>query len=301
MSLTISQVYSVRFGAKLPLPRIVQDNIAKLRITPVLYKPFRPAKPTFKPTRHEPSIENWRMKSITKYVSKIKDDNTDADYSEIVAIFNKLSAQRFQDLVNRAIEILRKRDEEFRLRTCTLLFNKAITESIFASLMADCALSICNAIPDAREDLHLQLLMFPKLYSVGDTLVYPSSNEEGFEDRVATWMSQKNKRRGYAKFVTQLFTRDLIEEEFISNTINSVFEDLSESGRQQKSEATEENTTQYVDFLYETSRILPKTARTLNGILQEGVQSILGCPRLDFPSLCMRSRFRLEDILKCVQ
>jgi len=300
MSLTISQVYSVRFGIRLPLPRGVQDNIAKLRITPVTYKPFRPAsKATFRP-RHEPILDNWRIKSLTSYVSKIK-DKADPDYSEIMGIFNKLSLQKIDPLTNEAIAIMSKRDAEFRLRISALLFNKAITESMFASLMADCAVKLVLANPDVREDLLTQLDMFPKLYDTNDTLVYPTSTEVGYDDKVVLWMMQKNKRRGYAKFVTQLFVRDLVGEEFMSKTIHSVISDLQESAVQLKTEQTEENTTQYVDFLFESAKVLPKTARTLNARIKEDLLALMKIPRPELPSLCMRSRFRIEDILKCVQ
>jgi hypothetical protein len=299
MSLTLSQVYSVRFGTKLPLPRSVQDNIARLRITPVTYKPFRPAtKQPFR-ARQEP-IENWRTKSLTAYVSKIK-DGADPDYSEIVGIFNKLSLQKLIPLTTEAITIMGKRDEEFRLRVSTLLFNKAITESMFASLMADCALKLVNAMPDIRDDILIQLTMFPKLYDTNDTLVYPTSTEPGYDDKVVLWMKQKDKRRGYAKFVTQLFVRDLIGEEFMSNTIQSVIKDLHESAAQSKTEQTEENTTQYVDFLFESSKILPRSAKALNARIKEDILVILAIPKPQVPSLCMRSRFRIEDVLKCVQ
>jgi hypothetical protein len=39
--------------------------------------------------------------------------------------------------------------------------------------------------------------------------------------------------------------------------------------KQPKSEQTEENTTQYVDFLFETAKILPATAKDLRGLLNE--------------------------------
>lgn len=300
MSLTISQVYSVRFGIRLPLPRGVQDNIAKLRITPVTYKPFRPAsKVPFRP-RTDPSLENWRVKSLVSYVSKIK-DKADPDYSEIMAIFNKLSLQKLEPLTNEAIGIMSTRDAEFRLRISALLFNKAITESMFASLMADCAVKLVFANPDIREDLLTQLSMFPKLYDTNDTLVYPTSTEVGYDDKVVLWMSQKNKRRGYAKFVTQLFVRDLVSEEFMSKTIQSVILDLRESAIQVKTEQTEENTTQYVDFLFESSKLLPRSARALNARIKEDLLDIMRLPKPELPSLCMRSRFRVEDILKCVQ
>jgi len=300
MSLTISQVYSVRFGAKLPLPRGVQENIARLRITPVTYKPFRPAaKQVFRP-RQEPTIENWRIKSLTAYVSKIN-DKADKEYSEIMAILNKLSLQKIDLLTKEALAIMATRDAEFRLRVSALLFDKAITESMFASLMADFALRLVVTIPDVREDLTTQLAMFPKLYNTNDTLTYPVSSEPGYDDKVILWMKQKDKRRGYAKFVTQLFVRELVSEEFMSKTIESVISDLHESAAQVKTEQTEENTTQYVDFLFESAKVLPRSAKALNARIKEDILAILSAPKPSLPSLCMRSRFRIEDTLKCVQ
>jgi hypothetical protein len=300
MSLTISQVYSVRFGVKLPLPRGVQENIARLRITPVTYKPFRPAaKQVFRP-RQEPTIENWRIKSLTAYVSKIN-DKADKEYSEIMAILNKLSLQKIDPLTKEALAIMATRDAEFRLRVSALLFDKAITESMFASLMADFALRLVVTIPDIREDLTTQLAMFPKLYNTNDTLTYPVSSEPGYDDKVILWMKQKDKRRGYAKFVTQLFVRELVSEEFMSKTIESVISDLHESAAQVKTEQTEENTTQYVDFLFESAKVLPRSAKALNARIKEDILAILAAPKPSLPSLCMRSRFRIEDTLKCVQ
>jgi hypothetical protein len=300
MSLTISQVYSVRFGVKLPLPRGVQENIARLRITPVTYKPFRPAaKQVFRP-RQEPTIENWRIKSLTAYVSKIN-DKADKEYSEIMAILNKLSLQKIDPLTKEALAIMATRDAEFRLRVSALLFDKAITESMFASLMADFALRLVVTIPDIREDLTTQLAMFPKLYNTNDTLTYPVSSEPGYDDKVILWMKQKDKRRGYAKFVTQLFVRELVSEEFMSKTIESVISDLRESAAQVKTEQTEENTTQYVDFLFESAKVLPRSAKALNARIKEDILAILAAPKPSLPSLCMRSRFRIEDTLKCVQ
>ena len=143
--------------------------------------------------------------------------------------------------------------------------------------------------------------MFPKLYNTNDTLTYPVSSEPGYDDKVILWMKQKDKRRGYAKFVTQLFVRELVSEEFMSKTIESVISDLHESAAQVKTEQTEENTTQYVDFLFESAKVLPRSAKALNARIKEDILAILAAPKPSLPSLCMRSRFRIEDTLKCVQ
>jgi len=71
--------------------------------------------------------------------------------------------------------------------------------------------------------------------------------------------------------------------------------------KQPKSEQSEENTTQYVDFLFETAKILPPTANDLRTLMKGFIQSVLEIPRAELPSLNMRSRFKMEDAVKCVQ
>lgn len=301
MSLTVTQIYAVRFGAKLSLPKSVQDNIAKLRITPVVYKPFRPPPRHVHPKQqHGVAAENWRIKALSNYVSKLKDKG-DPDYFEVFAILNKLSASNMTQLVDETTKLLKKRDEQFRLRVSTLMFDKAISESMFASVIADYAVKLNESFPEISEDLTVQATMFTKLYDINDTLTYPSVSEADFDSKVVKWMKQKDKRRGYAKFLAQLFVRSLIPEVVIVNCVQGVIQELNSLSKQPKSEQTDENTTLYVDFLYETSKILPKSATTLKTLIKDALTTILAVPRPELPSLCMRSRFRLEDTLKCVQ
>ena len=299
MSLTVSQVYSVRFGVKLPLPGLVQDNIAKLRITAAAYKPVRHP-PKHHKNHNKYESENWRIRSIAGYVSRIK-DNDDPDYHSIFAMLNKLSASNLLQLSKEATEIISKRDQEFRLRISTLLFNKAISESMFASLMADFAVKVNESNSELREDLILQASMFPKLYDINTTLTYPSSSEVDYDDKVILWMKQKDKRRGYAKFLTQLFIRDLITEELMVSSVENVISELKSIAKQPRTEQTDENTTQFVDFLFESAKLLPVKAVAIRNLMKTSLTEFLAIPRPDVPSLGMRSRFRLEDALKCVQ
>jgi hypothetical protein len=87
----------------------------------------------------------------------------------------------------------------------------------------------------------------------------------------------------------------------MAKTFQNIMEELKHTARQTKTEQTEENTTQYVDFLFESSKVLPLTAKALREIVRIGLVSILEVPRPELPSLCMRSRFRIEDTVKCVQ
>jgi len=297
MNPTVSQIYSVRFGAKLSLPKIVQDNIAKLRITPVTYKPFRPQQ---KPRARYALPENWREKALVDCVRRVKEYD-DPEYSEIFGILNKIALPTLDKLSAEIVELLHRRDEAFRLRVVTLLFNKAINENVYASLMSDCALKLSQAVPDVTDDLKIQIEMFPKLYNMSETIVFPTLGQPGFEDKVVEWSKQKDKRRGYAKFMTQLFVRGLIHETVILHSIRQVIADLNSVARQAKTEQMEENATHLVDFLFESGKVLPKTAVTLREYMSTSLSEFLTIPRPEVPSLCMRSRFKTEDTLKCVQ
>jgi len=297
MSLTVAQVYGVRFAEKLSLPKIVQDNIAKLRITPVAFKPYRP--PARAPYRAKPA-ENWRENALVEAVRRVK-ERDDPEYDEVFGSLNKIAPRTLDKMSDKVVSNIKKRDEIFRLRVTTLLFDMAISQSGYAILMADCAKKLVSEIPDIREDLLAQTEMFPKLYNMTETLTYPSSEEAGYADKVVEWMKLKDKRRGYAKFVTQLFVRDLVGEQTVGECMTHVASDLTGMAKQPKTEQSEENTTQYVDFLFETTKILPDTAKELRILMKTFIQSVLDIPRPELPSLNMRSRFKIEDALKCVQ
>jgi hypothetical protein len=83
-------------------------------------------------------------------------------------------------------------------------------------------------------------------------------------------------------------------------SIQQVISDLSETIVQPKSEISEENATQFVDFLFEVAKLLPRASVELRGLLVTSMKEILAlAPRPT--SLNMRSKFRIEDIVKkCV-
>jgi hypothetical protein len=295
MSLTVAQVYGVRFAEKLSLPKIVQDNIAKLRITPVVFKPFRP--PPRAPYRPK---ENWRENALVEAVRRVK-ERDDPEYDEVFSSLNKIAPRTLDKLSEKIVLNIKKRDDIFRLRVTTLLFDMAISQSGYSILMSDCAKKLATDIPEIQEDLVAQTEMFPKLYNMTETLTYPSSEEPGYADKVVEWMKLKDKRRGYAKFMTQLFVRELVTEQTVGECMSHVSADLVAMAKQPKTEQSEENTTQYVDFLFETAKILPASAKSLRALMNLFIQTVLDIPRIELPSLNMRSRFKLEDAIKCVQ
>lgn len=301
MSLTVAQIYSLRFSPKLSLPKVIQDNIAKLRISPATYRPVRPVqKQNNYRTRNNIEPENWREKKLTEYVRRIK-ENDDPDYGQILAIFNKITATTLAKLTDDIIVIIQKRDEQFRLRASALLFDKAIVQHAFSNIMADCAKKLIEKIPEVKDDIQFQITMFPALYDLEKTLMFPHSSDEKYSEKIIEVFKQKDKRRGYAKFVTQLYVRELVPEDTIYKSLVNVLEDVRDLARKEQTRVTDENVMHFVDFLFETAKALPKNAVRLRTFLNESINTILSVPKSDLPSLSMRARFKLEDTKKCVQ
>jgi hypothetical protein len=125
----------------------------------------------------------------------------------------------------------------------------------------------------------------------------------GVEKDSREWISQlKSEPEAHVGVaILQLFVRDLITEDIIVTSVQDVITEMITTSKQSKHEQTEENTTQYVDFLFESSKVLPSSAVELKKTIKTALVEFLAIPRPDLPNLCMRSRFRLEDTLKCVQ
>lgn len=288
-----AMLYSLRFIQKIDLPEIIKQNIAKLRLVPASYRPARYVKKVVEQS-------NWREKVLVEYVRRIR-ETEDPDYDQMFAIFNKVAKANLDPLSQEAVGILKKRDQEFRLRVSTLLFDKAIKGSFYAGIMSELAVKLNSAIPEISEDLCAQASMFGTLYDMSGTLVFPRADEEGFEDKIVAWSKQKDVRRGYSRFLTHLYTVQLIPSKILHESMQKVLGDLDDTVVQAKTELSEENVTQYADFLFEIAKLLPKTAVELRGLIQTRVDVVLKRPRSELPSLNMRSRFKLEDTYKCVQ
>lgn len=289
-------MYALRTCAKLALPSIVQENIAKLRITPMAFKPFQ--KPAHVPRKHGPATDNWRERALADIVRRVK-EREDPEYSDIFSIFNKVAASNIDKLSNDAVEKIKKRDETFRLRIATLLFDKAITQHAYASVMAEMAKRIVSLIPEMKEDIQAQISMFPKLYNLNETLTFPSSVDGDFDNKVVEWMKQKEKRKGYAKFMMELCLRDLVSDDCVKSGLQDVLSELTHLIRQPKTEQIDENVGQFAVFLYESAKLAKSPA--IKSFLSESLKAIISHPKEWVPSLSARCRFKLEDAFKLTQ
>jgi hypothetical protein len=306
MGLTILDIYNVRFEPKLSLPRTLQENIAKLRITPAVYKPVRTFAKKYN-RHHAPrptadSSEDWREKALEDNVKRVH-ERKDPEYSDIFSIFNKLVVSNLDKLSHDALEIMKKQDEKFRLRVTTLLFDKAITQSAISStlsnVLAECAFRLNTEIPEVSEDLELQFALFPKLYDMSNTLTFPETGEENYDDKVIAWNTQKLKRSGYTKFMVELYTKDVIKDTIIKQALDRVITDMNSIAKLPKKEQNEENVAQFADFILQISKILKAD---LKQQLKESLDLIFSVPKEEFkttyPSMHMKSKWKLEDALK---
>lgn len=291
MELTSALMYSMRFIQKIDLTEIIKQNISKLRLVQAAYRPGRFVRKV--------QDSNWREKVLVDYVRRVREVE-DPDYDQIFSILNKVAKPTLDALSTEAIAILAKRDKEFRLRVTTLLFDKAIRGSFYAGIMAEFALKLNSVIPEVSEDLEANASMFGTLYDMSGTLTFPRADEEGFEDKIVAWSKQKDVRRGYSRFLTHLYIVELVPGKILHESMQKVLGDLEDTVVQAKTEKSEENVTQYADFLFEIAKLLPKTAVELRGLIQSRVTAVLKRPRAELPSLNMRSRFKLEDTFKCV-
>ena len=279
----IATIYAARGTARPPLPEEVLETISKLKIS---FKPlFR--KPYAKPRREVPEA-NWRESALADVVRKVREKD-DADYDEVNAMLNKLSKQIYTKLIADILSRLEKRDEMFRLRVTTLLFDKGIRQVFFAPLLADAFRDIAAAHPDALQDLETQAGMFDTLYDTANITIVPSSDDAGFDEAILKWTKQKELKRGFAVYVSELYARGLVPEDRMAGFVTTILDDLAESIRVKKTPATEEHVDALVRFLFAVAPKVPVKAT---------LTKVLAIPRPEVPSLTMKSRFKLEDAAK---
>ena len=282
-SLTVSSIYALRPSVKQPLPDSVIEVFSKLRTS------FRPI--FRRPPRREPPTEaaNWRQNVLVETLRKVREKD-DADYDEINAAINKLSKPTYSKLTDMIKTKLAARDAMFRLRVTTLLFDRGIRQNFYASMLADLYSDIVQLSEDARQDLMTQVSMFDALYDTSAVTIVPSSTDSGFDAALIAWTKQKETKRGFAVYTSELYSRGLIPEATMSVFVSTVVDDLRETIGHTKTPPVEEHVDHLVRFL---AAVAPKVKE-----VKPKVAEILKIPRTETPSLTMKSRFKLEDVAK---
>lgn len=280
----ITTLYSLRTSPRPALDDAIRTIISKLKIS---------FKPSFRRQviRRAPAEEasNWRELAMLAVHRKVREKD-DADYDEVNAFLNKLTKQTYDKMMVAIMERLDKRDSMFRLRVTTLLFDRGIQQSFYAPLMADAYRDIASAYPDARQDLMVQVMMFDTLYADTNVTLVPHHTDAGYTDAIIAWTKQKEKKRTFAVYVAELFSRSLLPQEVMSAFVKTILDELKEGIRQPKTPVTEEHVDALVRFVFAVAGKVPE--------VKDPVRSLLAIPKAETPCLNMKSRFKLDDSLK---
>lgn len=281
----VASIYAVRNAPRAPLSEEIHAIISKLKIT------FKPTyrRPVYVKKHPAPEVSNWRENALVDVVRKVREKD-DADYDEVNAFINKLTKQTYSKMMAQILEKLGKRDDMFRLRVTTLLFDRGIRQNFYAAIMADAYRDIVGMYPDATGDLMSQIAMFDKLYDVSNVTLIPASTDPGFDAAVIEWTKQKEKKRGFAVYVSELYARDLLTTDTMSEFVQTVAGELRESVTAPKTSAKEEHVDALVRFLFAVYAKVPAA--------KEVAATLVALPKTDTPNLNMKSRFKLEDILR---
>jgi hypothetical protein len=280
----VATLYSLRSSPRPALSDVIRNTISTLKIS---------FKPSFRRqvVRRAPAEEasNWRELAMLAVHRKVREKD-DADYDEVNAFLNKLTKQTYDKMMVAIMEKLDKRDSMFRLRVTTLLFDRGIQQTFYAPLMADAYKDIASAYPDARQDLMVQVMMFDTLYAETNVTIVPQHTEAGYAEAIIAWTKQKEKKRTFAVYVSELFARGLIPQELMSAFVKTIMDDLKECVRHQKTPAGEEHVDALVRFVFAVAAKVPE--------VKDPVRQVLGIPKAETPCLNMKSRFKLDDSLK---
>ena len=281
----IQSIYAARSLPRPELSQSILDIIGKLKIS---FKPTYRRPPPQRRRHDREEVANWRETVLVDVVRKVREKD-DADYDAATAILNKISKQTYTKLMTGLMELLTKRDGMFRLRITTLLFDRGIRQNFYAPMMADVYAEIVKTYPDASGDLMTQIQMFDTLYDTGNVTVLPASSDPGFNDAVVAWTKQKEMKRGFAVYLAELYSRELVSQDTMLGIVRVVLDDLATSVRTSKTSAVEEHVDALARFLFAVSPRVP---------IRSELTKLLAVPRSECPSLNMKSRFCLEDASK---
>jgi hypothetical protein len=279
----IAIIYNARHLPRDPIPQEVLDTIAKLKIT------FRPS---FR-RRHQRRSdyvdnEEWRKNLLSGIAQKLREKD-DKDYTDITGYLNKITKDKYEDFIELILSRLEKRDDDFRLRVTTALFDRGIRQPFFTPMMAEIYKDISKAFPDALNDLKSQIQMVDQLYDLNNVISVPNCVDKDYNENIIKWNKQKELKRGFAVYLVELYIRDLIDDFEMYAIVGILMTELQQSLSLVKTEDHVEHVDALVRFMYAVAKRIP---------IKVTLQEILKLPKDATPSLSMKSRFRIEDAIK---
>lgn len=296
MAVTTQMIYSVRYQPH-KLPFSILNRLLELPTVPAPYKVFRGGGGGG--GKKLVVNDNWRKDAYINVVRMVREKG-DPHYEEVNGCLNKVAQSSLFKLTDKIIEILNKNDEMFRLRVITLIFDFATRNDISSTLMSQILKRISDAIPASLEDIKTQIEMFPEVYDMNKTVVI-DSKEGDYSDARCEYVRLRNQRKEYASFMMKLVPQGLVDISVAEEWISKMLGELVDLVKHPKTDQSEENVVQIVEFLFQISIKLSSDMKTLKEQIAGSLKAILAIPRIELPSLNMRTKFKIEDtIKKCV-
>ena len=238
---------------------------------------------------------SWRRSKIHA-IRNAPREKDDADYEKIIAIVNKIVLSTLVAKTAEVVAILGTRDAEFRIRVVNFIFDRGVRTPFYAKLLASLIKGLGAAIPAVEEDIVVfcSVETFNVMFG-GEIIPYPKSSDEEYSDKVCAWHKHREVRRGFGVFALELFTQGIVSEEMIADSIKTAIDDLEETVcNEDAAVKTEmaERADQIVNFMTEVVKVVG------NNVVKTQIEKILTIPKATAKCLGMRSRFRLEDLLK---
>jgi hypothetical protein len=309
ITMTPEMMYEMRSTiTKLELTEAMKAIIADMQLIPVA--PVYNRRPAAAPRMRRSggggggasaaaSEETWRRSAIVaiRRAPRVKDD---ADYEKITGLVNKVVASTVEEKAKVIHEIVKTRadDPTFRIRILNFIFDRGVSMPFFAQVLADLIAALCKRLPEMADDLaeYCSVETFEAMFQEA-TITFPKKDDplvEGvtYDDKVCAWNKQRELRRGFGLLALELYSRDLVSEEMISGAISTATEDLEDNVRRPKDVVVIERVDQSITFIGELVKFLGVR------VIKDKLVRILAIPKADTPCLGMRSRFKLEDILR---
>jgi len=301
MTLTPATLLSMKDTITLlALPSSVQDTIASLQLAPVqqgFVKKPKFQKPVRRPAHGADVQSNWRAEALVLARQRHR-DVADVDYAEVFAALNKLTKQNYEKLSAQVLAVLQRRlgDNEFRLRVVTLVFGKGTENVLYSDLFANLLIGMRDAHEDIAEDLgHVCNIDTWRALYADDVILLPPATDPGFDDAVVKWTKQKDRRRGFSRFMTELYLREMIDATCVRSAIQTILDDLQESVAAQKTPQTEEYVNQLSTFVFDTAKALK--GKEIAAPIKEVTAQIVSNAKT-LTCLPMRAKFKIDDASK---
>jgi hypothetical protein len=298
--ITPTELYALRTTNLLPIPASVMDMITSMQLVPVAQVYSKKPAGYKKPFASSNSWRSDALIALTKTEFKSKDD---PDFDTVRGIMNKIAASTVGKGSAEILEIIKKRDQMFRLRIVALMFDRGVSMPFFSKLIANVFDILFKDLPALKEDLQFSCSAeaFDKMFDHNTTLVCPSSEQPEYENKLCEFVKMKELRRGFAMFVTELHIRGLVDEDVIAHSVKAASDDLAFLIMKPDDKALIENVDQMVTLLFETCKVISTRygkEHIIVKLIQQKAREIVAMPKTTTPCLGLRSRFKLEDTIK---